>query len=116
METILVTGGTGNIGRAFVSLLAHDARAPRVRVASRDWNAPIAKLLRAMNPERVECVAFDVADERSVRAAFEGVTGVFVIVPFVPDMDTWHVPIARAAAASGTCRSIVKASVTGASP
>ena len=31
-DTILVTGGTGNIGSAFVALLAADARAPRVRV------------------------------------------------------------------------------------
>jgi uncharacterized protein YbjT (DUF2867 family) len=30
-ETILVTGGTGNIGAAFVAILAADARAPRVR-------------------------------------------------------------------------------------
>ena len=36
MDTFLVTGGTGNIGTAFVAALASDARAPRIRVATRD--------------------------------------------------------------------------------
>jgi uncharacterized protein YbjT (DUF2867 family) len=113
-DEILVTGGTGNIGTAFVALLASDARRPRVRVATRNPDSPQARVLRAMNPETVRPVAVDEKDPGSLRKAFEGVTGLFVIAPFVPDIGAWHEPIARAAAESGTCRRIVKASVTGA--
>jgi uncharacterized protein YbjT (DUF2867 family) len=113
-EEILVTGGTGNIGSAFVALLANDERRPRVRVATRNPDSPQARVLRAMNPETVRPVAVDEKDPTSLRRAFDGVTGLFVIAPFVSDIAAWHEPIARAAAESGTCRRIVKASVTGA--
>ena len=52
-DTILVTGGTGKIGSAFVSILATDARAPAVRVASRDHTSKTARLIRALNPATV---------------------------------------------------------------
>ncbi len=113
-EEILVTGGTGNIGSAFVAALAGDARRPLVRVATRNVESPSARLLRAMNPETVRPIALDEKDPASLRRAFAGVTRLFVIAPFVDDIAGWHEPIARAAAESGTCARIVKASVTGA--
>jgi uncharacterized protein YbjT (DUF2867 family) len=113
-DTILVTGGTGNIGKAFVALLAADARAPQVRVASRNPRSPGAALVRALNPETVTPVAFDVDAPDTMQAALAGVTKVFVISPFVPDLATWHEKLAAAVAAAGTVRFAVKASVTGA--
>ncbi len=113
-ETILVTGGTGNIGTAFVAALAQDARAPRVRVASRDHRSRGASLVRALNPETVTPVAFDVDDPESMRAALDGVTRLFVIAPFISDMASWHEKIAAAATRAGSIQLVVKASVTGA--
>ncbi|HEY1954063.1 MAG TPA: NmrA family NAD(P)-binding protein [Polyangiaceae bacterium] len=113
-DTILVTGGTGNIGTAFVAALAADARAPRVRVASRDHRSKGAALVRALNPETITPVAFDVDDAESMRAALDGVTKLFVIAPFVSDMAAWHDKIAAAAKRAGLVALVVKASVTGA--
>jgi uncharacterized protein YbjT (DUF2867 family) len=113
-DTILVTGGTGNIGAAFVAALAADARAPRVRVASRDPRSKGAALVRALNPETVTPVPFDVDDPASMRAALDGVTKLFVVAPFVPDLAGWHHKVAAAARAAGGVRYVVKASVTGA--
>ncbi len=113
-ETILVTGGTGNIGAAFVAILAADARAPRVRVASRDPQSPGAALVCALNPETVTPVAFDVDRPDSMHAALDGVGKLFVIAPFMPDLATWHEKIATAARAAGSVEYVVKSSVTGA--
>lgn len=113
-ETVLVTGGTGNIGAAFVALLAADARAPRVRVASRDHRSAGAQLVRAMNPETVTPVPFDVDAPETMRAALDGVTKLFVIAPFLADMAAWHEKIATAAKAAGSIQFVVKSSVTGA--
>jgi len=113
-DTVLVTGGTGTIGKAFVALLASDARAPRVRVASRDPRSKGAALVRALNPDTVSPVAFDVDNPDQMRAALEGVTKLFVIAPFVPDLAGWHEKLARAAAAAKSIQLVVKSSVTGA--
>jgi uncharacterized protein YbjT (DUF2867 family) len=113
-ETVLVTGGTGNIGAAFVAILAADARAPRVRVASRDHQSAGASLVRALNPETVTPVPFDVDRPATMRAALEGVNKLCVIAPLVPDMAAWHEKVAAAAAAVGSVELVVKSSVTGA--
>lgn len=67
-----------------------------------------------MSPDTVRPVRFDVTRPELLRAAFDGVTRLFVIAPFVDDIGAWHEPIARAAAEAGTVEHIVKASVTGA--
>src|ERR1044071_5886634 len=107
-DTILVTGGTGNIGGAFVSRLAADARRPRIHVATRDPASAAARLLCATSPETVTAVAFDVARPDTLRAAFDGVTRLFVVAPFVPDMAAWHAAVAAAAVAAGTVAHVVK--------
>jgi uncharacterized protein YbjT (DUF2867 family) len=113
-DTVLVTGGTGNIGAAFVAILAADARAPRVRVASRDPRSRGASLVRALNPETVTLVPFDVDRPDTMGAALEGVNKLFVIAPFLPDLATWHEKVAAAAKAAGSVKFVVKSSVTGA--
>ena len=113
-DTVLVTGGTGNIGTALVAALAADARAPRVRVASRDHRSKGAELARALNPATITPVAFDVDDPESMRAALDGVTKLCVIAPFVQDMAAWHEKVAAAAKRAGSVELVVKASVTGA--
>jgi uncharacterized protein YbjT (DUF2867 family) len=113
-DTVLVTGGTGNIGSAFVSILAADARAPRVRVAARDHRSAGATIVRALNPETVTPVPFDVDRPDTMRAALEGVNKLFVIAPFVPDMAAWHEKVAAAAKSAGSIELVVKSSVTGA--
>ena len=113
-DIILVTGATSNIGTALVAQLASDAKQPLVRAATRDIQSPTARLLHAMNPETVQPIVFDVDNPASLRAAFEGVTKLCVIAPFVSDMASWHRRVLEAAKASGTCAYIVKVSVTGA--
>jgi uncharacterized protein YbjT (DUF2867 family) len=113
-ETVLITGGTGNIGSAAVALLANDLRRPEVRVATRDVRSPAARLLQAMSPETVKAVTFNEREPATLRKAFEGVTRLFVVAPFVADLGAWHEPIAAAAKECGTCAHIVKVSVTGA--
>jgi uncharacterized protein YbjT (DUF2867 family) len=113
-DTILVTGGTGNIGSAFVAVLASDARQPQVRVTSRDPMSAGAKLVSAFNPQTVRPTAFDVNNPSSMHAALEGVTKVFVIAPFSDDMKTWHEKVAAAIKETRTVELIVKVSVTGA--
>jgi uncharacterized protein YbjT (DUF2867 family) len=114
MDTFLVTGGTGNIGTAFVAALASDARAPRIRVATRDPTSKSSALVRSLNPDTVTPVAFDVDAPASMAAALEGVTRLFVIAPFVSDMRAWHEKVATAVKAAGSVQHLVKVSVTGA--
>jgi uncharacterized protein YbjT (DUF2867 family) len=114
MDTFLVTGGTGNIGTAFVAALASDARAPRIRVATRDPASKSSALVRSLNPDTVTPVAFDVDAPASMLAALEGVTKLFVIAPFVSDMRAWHEKVAAAVKAAGSVEHLVKVSVTGA--
>jgi len=113
-DTVLVTGGTGNIGKAVVALCAADVRAPRIRVASRDPHSKASALVRSLGPDVVTPVAFDVDDRTSMQRAFEGVTKLVVIAPFVPDLVAWHEKVAAAAAAAGSVEFVVKSSVTGA--
>jgi uncharacterized protein YbjT (DUF2867 family) len=113
-DTVLVTGGTGNIGSAFVAILAADACGPRVRVAGRDHRSTGASIVRALNPETVTPVPFDVDRPETMRAALDGVNKLFVIAPFVPDMAAWHAKVAAAAKVAGSIELVVKSSVTGA--
>jgi uncharacterized protein YbjT (DUF2867 family) len=113
-DIVLVTGGTGNIGAAFVAHLAADARAPEVRVASRDARSAGAALVRALAPERVTPADFDVDRPETMRAALEGVTKLFVVAPFVPDLAGWHEKVALAAKECPSLALVVKSSVTGA--
>jgi uncharacterized protein YbjT (DUF2867 family) len=113
-DVVLVTGGTGNIGSAVVAHLAASAPAPQVRVASREHRSVGAQIVRALNPDTVTPVPFDVDRPETLRAALDGVTKLVVIAPFVPDLAAWHDKVAAAARAAGSVQLVVKSSVTGA--
>jgi uncharacterized protein YbjT (DUF2867 family) len=87
-----------------------------VRVATRDPSSKGAALVRALGPERVTPVTFDVERPETMRAAFEGVTKLLVIAPFGPDMAGWHDKVVHAAKATGSVDYALKVSVTGARP
>lgn len=77
--TILVTGATGTIGRNVVEQLAQ--RGATVRALVRDP----AKARAAGFPASVETVQGDLLDVDSLRAAFKGVSTLFLLNAVVPD-------------------------------
>lgn len=88
---ILVTGATGNIGRAVVQELAE--RGVEFRVFTRDANK--ASALGA------EAVEGDFADTASVEAAVRGVDAVFLNSSQHPEMARLQANVTAAAAAAG---------------
>lgn len=68
--TILVTGATGRVGRQVVDQLVQ--RGARVRVLSRDPS-------KAQFPAGVDVVQGDLLDIDSLRAAFDGVSSLFLL-------------------------------------
>jgi len=70
-QTVVVTGGAGQLGRAFVSALL-DAGA---RVAVFDRSAPDRRLDNAGPSERLSQHKVDVTDRGSILAALDAVTG-----------------------------------------
>jgi uncharacterized protein YbjT (DUF2867 family) len=111
-QTILVTSATGKIGTELVGLASSAGH--RVRVATRQLDGARARLLQAFAHDRVEPVAFDVADPTTLARAFEGVTRLMLIAPFSPDMLAWHERVVEAARTAGSVSFIAKVSVTGA--
>jgi uncharacterized protein YbjT (DUF2867 family) len=93
---LLITGATGNVGRELAREL--DAAGATFRVLVRD-PARAAAL-----PERAERVVADLAEPGTLQAAFEGVTGLFLLVPGVGLDHTAH---ALAAAEAAGVRHIV---------
>jgi len=112
-DVYLVIGGTGKIGTAFVALAATDARAPVVRIATRNVDSNDSKLLVAMSPN-VKPVLFDTDKPDTMAKAFAGVTKVMLIPPFVSDMAQWHTKVMAEAKKAGSVQHVVKVSVTGA--
>ncbi|MDX6345510.1 MAG: hypothetical protein QOF84_300 [Streptomyces sp.] len=68
---IVVTGATGNVGRALVRMLA-EAQAPVTAVARHITGADV--------PPGVRAVAADLADPTGLRVAFEGEDALFLLV------------------------------------
>ena len=102
---LLVTGATGNVGRA---VLAELAREPvSIRAFVRD---PSRLGLSASN---VEVVAGDIQDEAALKRAFEGVEAAFLASAFSPRMAELHLKCVMAAKAAGVSR-IVQLSGVGA--
>lgn len=99
MPTILVTGGTGNVGRHLVPQLV-DLGLP-VRALVRD---PAADL-----PAAAERFVGDFTDPASLRAALDGVDAVYLACGNHPAQATYEINLIDAAAATGV-RRIVKLS------
>ncbi|WEO76041.1 NmrA family NAD(P)-binding protein [Cryobacterium sp. SO2] len=73
-EAILVTGATGNVGRAVVEALLNAGKT--VRAAGRDRDA-----VRKMFGDRVEAVSLDFTDPSTWTATFSGVRQMFLLRP-----------------------------------
>jgi uncharacterized protein YbjT (DUF2867 family) len=79
IETIAVLGGTGAQGGGVVDALLSRAGRFRVRVASRNAGSDAA---RSLAKRGVEVVQADLLDIASMRRAFEGAYGAFVVTNF----------------------------------
>ncbi len=73
---ILVTGATGNIGGEIVKLL-------------QEKNADFIAATNSKPIEGVDSVALDFADIKSLEAAMQGVSTLFMVLANHPDMITW---------------------------
>lgn len=110
---ITILGATGRIGHAATSFLSSLPHVTEVRAATRDPAGRAARALVAMEPAIVRAIAVDDNDEASLKRAFDGADGVFVIAGLGADPVAWHQRVARAAGAGGV-KHIFKVSVTGA--
>jgi uncharacterized protein YbjT (DUF2867 family) len=102
----LVTGATGNVGKAVLTELASR------HVAVRAFTRTPSKVERPGGAE-VEVVQGDFSDAESVRRALEGVEAVFLASSFSPQMSELHTKLLTAAKAAGVQR-IVQLSGIGA--
>lgn len=107
MTKILVTGGTGTVGRNVARALLASDPSCRVRVAVRDRAKAAAMLPGA------ELVDFAFEDARSIEAAVEGVDAVFLLTPFVDTSVADSARVVEAAKRAGV-RKVVKLSAAGA--
>jgi uncharacterized protein YbjT (DUF2867 family) len=76
MQTILVTGATGNQGGAVVQALLQEPNQWEVRVLTR---TPDGEPARRLTAQGVEVVGGDMADAASLRKAMTGAHGVFSV-------------------------------------
>jgi uncharacterized protein YbjT (DUF2867 family) len=105
---IVVTGATGNAGSEVVRAVT--ARGARVRAFVRDPGTARARL-----GADVELAAGDLADRRSVRAAFEGADALLLSCADDPRRVGWETAAIDAAVAAGV-RRVVKLSAATAEP
>lgn len=102
-STLLVTGATGNVGRALLPLLAsHDA-------------SLLAGSTRGESVEGVPGRRIDFSSVERLTAAFAGVDIAFVVIPLNPAMVQMAANVAQAAQAAGV-RQLVRVSGAGADP
>jgi uncharacterized protein YbjT (DUF2867 family) len=102
---LLVTGATGNVGRAVLTELA--GKPVAVRAFVRDPG----KL--GISAENIEVVKGDIFDDESLKRAFAGVEAAFLASAFSPRMSELHLRCVMAAKAAGVTR-IVQLSGVGA--
>src|SRR5919112_5134149 len=106
MKKILVTGATGNVGSRVVHELR--GRGVPVRAFVRD-----AERATGMPGESVELAVGDFGDPGSIRAALDGVDGVFLACSNQPRQVEYEASVIDAAEEAGV-RRIVKLSALGA--
>jgi uncharacterized protein YbjT (DUF2867 family) len=102
---ILVTGATGNIGRALVAQLAPHAPATRVTAASRTADSLAGE----------STLRLDLLDAASTHAAMHGIDRLFLLTPADHRMEAMTAHAVRAAQAAGV-QHIVRVSGAGADP
>lgn len=103
---ILVTGSTGNTGRALLELLSRDGTP--VRALARD-----AKKAAALSKHNVKAVIADLGVPSSLPAALEGVTTAYLMTAAHPAQVEWHGNFIEAARRAGV-QHVVRHSVRGA--
>lgn len=107
MDTILVTGATGNVGAEILRLLQEQGQAVRVAVRS-------PKAARNSGADGVQEVAFDFAEPATYGAALNGVTRLFLMrPPQISNTKKYIDPVIDAAKQSGV-QQIVLLSLLGA--
>lgn len=109
----LVIGATGNVGSCLVNRLAKADKQHEIRCATRNPSSTSAERLRALGTNVVP-VQFDAARPENLAAAVAGATHVYLLPPFVRDMEDWHEDVVAALRDAGTVQYIVKHSVMGA--
>lgn len=72
MTSVLITGGTGSFGQAFVRNLLCDVSVKRIAVLSRSEHAQ-AEMAESLNNDRLRFFIGDVRDRDRLRRAFEGI-------------------------------------------
>ncbi len=85
---ILVTGATGNIGGAIVTLL-------------KEKNADFVAATSSRSIDGVDSVALNFADTQSLEAAMQGISTLFMVLANHPDMVTWGKNVIDAAKKCG---------------
>lgn len=105
IPTILVTGATGNIGRALVECLQKTPYSVSVIAAS-----PLGQSVAGTPARELNLLSPD-----SAQAAMRGVKRLFLVTPAHPDMEAMTAHAVRAAQAAGV-QHIVRASGAGADP
>lgn len=105
IPTILVTGATGNIGRALVECLQKTPYSVSVIAASPSGQSVAGTPARELN----------LLSPDSAQAAMRGVKRLFLVTPAHPDMEAMTAHAVRAAQAAGV-QHIVRASGAGAEP
>lgn len=105
IPTILVTGATGNIGRALVECLQKTPYSVSVIAASPSGQSVAGTPARELN----------LLSPDSAQAAMRGVKRLFLVTPAHPDMEAMTAHAVRAAQAAGV-QHIVRASGAGADP
>ncbi|GAB4208943.1 MAG: NmrA family NAD(P)-binding protein [Tibeticola sp.] len=103
LSTILVTGATGNIGRALIERLATTLPSPSVIAASPSGQSVAGVPGRALN----------LLDPDSALAAMQGVDRLFLLTPAHPEMEAMTANAVRAAQTVGV-QHIVRVSGAGA--
>jgi len=73
---ILVTGGTGSFGQAFVNKILNDKRIEEIRIFSRDEDKQNKQRL-SLNSPKIKFYLGDVRDIESLRKAIDGVDYIF---------------------------------------
>jgi len=106
-ETILITGATGTVGSETVKALAGDDVKVRAGVHS------LIKGDRFRGLPNVEMVHLDFNNEDSLRAAFTGVSRVFLVTPFTEDQVAIGKILIDHARAAGV-KQVVRLSASGA--
>lgn len=101
--TVLVTGATGNIGKALVNALAAAYPSATIKAGTRNTDSDKAKALAAISGVTV----VKASDEASVTQEAKGADVVVIVPPGSEDRATLSVTAVKAAAAAGATNLVV---------